>query len=131
MRIRRIFYRLNKRPGLKNQEWGGLETPIHNWSLWSSLQLMIWFNLIWIKCSLGETWVGWNVFLVKRDLGETIFWVKHYFGWNDIGWNVLGETFWVKRDRVKRYWANCYHTIMFMYCSTRMKNIIMILILFF
>ena len=32
------------RPGLKNQEWGGLETPIHNWTLWPSLQLMIWFD---------------------------------------------------------------------------------------
>jgi len=29
------------RPGLKNQKWRGLETPIHNWSLRPSLQLMI------------------------------------------------------------------------------------------
>jgi len=36
-----FFNRLNRRPGLKNHEWGGLETPIHNWSLWQSLQLMI------------------------------------------------------------------------------------------
>jgi len=32
---------VDRRPWLKNQEWGGLETPIHNWSLWPSLQLLI------------------------------------------------------------------------------------------
>ena len=54
--------------------------------------------------NLGETWVGWIVNWVKRELGktllgQTLFHLK------------LGETFWVKCYWVKRDWANCYHTV--------------------
>ena len=52
------------------------------------------------KCSLGETWVGWNIIWVKRSIGWNVNWVKRYwvkrFGWNiilpKIGWNVIGRT---------------------------------------
>ena len=47
---------------------------------------------------MGETWVGWNVILLKIGwfflgeiwLGET--WWGDFFGWNVIGWNVIGRT---------------------------------------
>ena len=52
-----IFFCFNRRPGLKTQEWGWLETPIHNWIHWPSLQLMICFDLtegIFIKRGLRK-----------------------------------------------------------------------------
>ena len=39
------------------------------------------WNVVWVKCGLGETWFGWNV-----------VWVKCY---------------WVKFYRVKCYWVKC------------------------
>ena len=54
-----------------------------------------WIKKNWVKlfskCTLCETWVGWNIIWVKRSIGWNRNWVKH-FGWNMIGWNMIGRT---------------------------------------
>ena len=98
---------------------------IGNWSINSCAmyvrRIKNWVKLlkvgvIWAKHELGKT-----EYWVKRELGETLFYIK------------LGETFWVKRDWVKRvcvkrYWANCYHTLSWklLYCGYQNLFFIMI-----
>ena len=50
------------------------------------------WNVVWVKCGLGETWFGWNVVWVK------CYWVKCYR---------------VKCYRVKCYWVKCSRSLSF------------------
>ena len=66
---------------------------------------------LWSKCSLGKTWVWWNVIWVKYSTGWNMNWVKRHIGWNVIGWDLGVKHYWVKPNWAKSDWANTLYRL--------------------